>query len=112
MSEQDNKLRQVKIKFFTKDEDENIQLNASSDQALFVPETLKRYGLSEILNHLLQASLGSTVPFDFLINGEILRTSLKEYLINKGLSSEILLNLEYKKAVLPPSYLNLSLIHI
>lgn len=97
MSEQENKLRQVKIKFFTSSEDESIQLSSASDQALFVPENLKRYGLSEILNHLLQDNLSSPVPFDFLINGEILRTSLKEYLINKGLSSEILLNLEYKK---------------
>lgn len=106
MSEQEDKLRQVKIKFFTSSEDETIQLSSSSDQALFVPENLKRYGLSEILNHLLKDNLTSPVPFDFLINGEILRTSLRDYLISKGLSSEILLNLEYKKAVLPPSYLN------
>lgn len=106
MSGEENKLHQVKIKFFNKDTDETIQLNSSNDQALFVPESLKRYGLSEILNHLLQSNLTSPIPFDFLINGEILRTSLKEYLISKGLSSEILLNVEYKKAVLPPTYLN------
>ncbi|KAL6944899.1 ribosome biogenesis protein ytm1 [Hanseniaspora vineae] len=93
---------QVKIKFFTRETDESLKVN---EQPLYVPVDLKRYGLSEIVNHLLSRFGSETVPFDFLIDGELLRISLKDYLLQKGLSSEILLNLEYKRAVLPPSYL-------
>ncbi|SCU78392.1 LAMI_0A04478g1_1 [Lachancea mirantina] len=92
---------QVKVRFFTREQDDSLQIE---DTALFAPVTLKRYGLSEIVNHLLK--LEQAVPFDFLIDGELLRTSLDEYLTKQGLSSESLLNLEYTRAVLPPSYLS------
>ncbi|KAH3902386.1 probable Ribosome biogenesis protein YTM1 [Saccharomycodes ludwigii] len=93
---------QVKIKFFTREQDENLQ--QIQDAPLYAPVTLKRYGLSEIVNHLLK--LDKRVPFDFLIDGELLTSTLDDYLVTNGLSSEVLLNLEYKRAVLPPSYLN------
>ncbi|CEP60179.1 Ytm1p LALA0_S01e04808g [Lachancea lanzarotensis] len=91
---------QVKVRFFTREQDENLKIE---DTTLFAPVSLKRYGLSEIVNHLLKPD--SPVPFDFLIDGELLRTSLDVYLTKKGLSSESLLNVEYTRAVLPPSYL-------
>ncbi|SCV05862.1 LANO_0H16820g1_1 [Lachancea nothofagi CBS 11611] len=91
---------QVKVRFFTREQDESLRVE---DATLFAPVTLKRYGLSEIVNHLL--SLEGSVPFDFLIDGELLRTSLEAYLNKKGLSSETQLNVEYTRAVLPPSYL-------
>ncbi|CAR22807.1 Ytm1p [Lachancea thermotolerans CBS 6340] len=91
---------QVKIRFFTREQDESLR---ADDSTLFAPVSLKRYGLSEIVNHLL--GLESAVPFDFLIDGELLRSSLAEYLTKKGLSSETCLNVEYTRAVLPPSYL-------
>ncbi|CAK7892641.1 ribosome biogenesis protein Ytm1p [[Candida] anglica] len=97
---------QIKIKFFTKEEDESIQV---SDAPLYVPVSLKRYGLSEVVNHLLgndeETDETKPVPFDFLIDGVLLRTSLDEYLTKNGLSSEAFLNLEYTRAVLPPSFL-------
>lgn len=94
---------QIKIKFFTKEDDENLQVN---DTPLFVPTTLKRYGLSEIVNHLLADENPSHItPFDFLIDGKLLRTSIDEYLVKNGLSNEVFLTLEYTKAVLPPSFL-------
>lgn len=97
---------QVKIKFFTKEEDESLQV---SDTPLFVPISLKRYGLSEIVNHLLgkngESDEAKPIPFDFLIDGVLLRTSIDDYLIKNGLSSEAFLNLEYTRAVLPPSFL-------
>ncbi|CUM47714.1 unnamed protein product [Debaryomyces tyrocola] len=97
---------QIKIKFFTNEEDESLH---TSDAPLYVPVSLKRYGLSEIVNHLLKKD-GETdetkpVPFDFLIDGVLLRTSLEDYLVKNGLSSEASLNLEYTRAVLPPSFL-------
>ena len=35
------------------------------------------------------------MPFDFLIDGELLRSSLEDYLTKRGLSSETLLDVEY-----------------
>lgn len=92
---------QVKLRFFTREQDESLFVQ---DSPLYVPASLKRYGLSEIVNHLLE--LEKPVPFDFLIDGELLRTSLEDYLVKKGLSSETFLNIEYTRAVLPPSYLS------
>lgn len=92
---------QVKIKFVTRDEDATLHL--TDEALLFVPVSLKRYGLSEIVNHLLKTE--KPVPFDFLINGEILTRSIDDYLIANGLSSETFLTLEYKRSILPPSFL-------
>jgi len=91
---------QVKIKFFTREEDESLHVN---ENPLYVPISLKRYGLSEIVNHLLENE--NPIPFDFLINGTLLRTSIEEYLTQNALSSEAFLSLEYTRSVLPPSFL-------
>ncbi|KAK6461424.1 ribosome biogenesis protein YTM1 [Scheffersomyces coipomensis] len=97
---------QIKIKFFTKEEDETLNV---SETPLFVPASLKRYGLSEVVNHLLGRNAESDdtkpIPFDFLIDGVLLRTSIQDYLTKNGLSSEAFLTLEYTRAVLPPSFL-------
>lgn len=92
---------QVKIKFFTKEQDESLHV---SETPLYVPIGLKRYGLSEIVNHLLENN-ETVIPFDYLIDGKLLRISLEEYLVKNGLSNETFLSLEYTRAVLPPSYL-------
>jgi ribosome biogenesis protein YTM1 len=44
------------------------------------------------------------IPFDFLINGTFLRTTLDEYLTAHGLSSETTLNLQYVRSLIPPLY--------
>ncbi|ODQ82620.1 hypothetical protein BABINDRAFT_31372 [Babjeviella inositovora NRRL Y-12698] len=92
---------QIKIKFFTRDEDQEVHVN---EAPLYVPVSLKRYGLSEIVNHLL-GNDEKPVPFDFLIDGTLLRTPIEEYLVKNGLSSEAFLTLEYTRSVLPPSFL-------
>ncbi|EGW30971.1 uncharacterized protein SPAPADRAFT_62873 [Spathaspora passalidarum NRRL Y-27907] len=99
MPEQTN---QIKIKFFTNDEDESLHV---SDSPLFVPVSLKRFGLSEVVNHLLEKDNDTPIPFDFLIDGVLLRGSLEEYLTKHGLSNEAFLSLEYQRAILPPSFL-------
>lgn len=99
MSEEDKS--QVKIRLFTREKDEFLHVQ---DTPMYAPISLKRYGLSEIVNHLLQSE--KPIPFDFLIDGELLRTSLQDYLVKKGLSSEASLNVEYTRAILPPSYLS------
>lgn len=92
---------QVKITFFTKEEDEQLRI---LDAPLYVPVSLKRYGLSDLVNQLLE-NTEANVPFDFLIDGVLLRTSIEDYLTKNGLSSEAHLNVEYTRAVLPPSFL-------
>ncbi|CCK71338.1 Ytm1p KNAG_0G02820 [Huiozyma naganishii CBS 8797] len=91
---------QVKVRFFTREKDESLHVQ---DAPIFAPISLKRYGLSEIVNHLLGSE--KPIPFDFLIGGQLLRTSLDEYLVKHGLSSESSLDVEYTRAILPPSYL-------
>lgn len=97
---------QIKIKFFTNEEDVSLQV---SDAPLYVPVSLKRYGLSEVVNQLLgndgENDDSKPIPFDFLIDGVLLRTSIQDYLTKNGLSSETFLSLEYTRAVLPPSFL-------
>ena len=80
-----------------------------TDAPITVPTKLRRYGLSEVINHLLGrtglssvdsfkqpqasdclvacSSLEKLIPFDFLIKGEFLRTSIQKYLDEKELSS-------------------------
>ena len=47
-----------------------------------IPATWKRYHLSQLVNKAL--SLTKIVPFDFLIHGQILRTSLGEWNAGQG----------------------------
>lgn len=93
-------MSQVKVRFYTNDAETALQV---SDTPVYVPVLLKRYGLLEVVNHLL--ALESTVPFDFLIDGEMVRGLLNDYLTKHGLSSEAFLKVEYARAVLPPSFL-------
>jgi hypothetical protein len=48
-----------------------------------IPTTWKRYQLSQLVNKAL--SLSRVVPFDFLVKGEILRTSLSEWCAENGM---------------------------
>ena len=107
MSSTGENKNQIKIKFFTNEEDESLQV---ADTPLYVPVTLKRFGLSEVVNHLLGNFKGEDetkahIPFDFLIDGVLLRTSIEDYLTKNGLSNEAFLTLEYTRAILPPSFL-------
>ena len=52
--------------------------------AFAVPERLTRKGLGEVINGLL--SLDPPQKFDFLINGELLRSSLATFLTNRNVS--------------------------
>ena len=45
-------------------------------------------------------------PFDFLIDGEFLRSSLAEYLEEKNMSTENVLTIEYVESMLPPTPLS------
>ncbi|CAN6671330.1 ribosome biogenesis protein Ytm1p [Trichomonascus vanleenenianus] len=94
--------RRVAIQLVTRDETLKV-----SDKPIYVPVGLKRYGLSEIVNQLLEREEDDEkpIPFDFLIDGELLRGSLDKYLVDHGLSAENSLTLEYTRSILPPSFL-------
>lgn len=84
------------VKFVTKlPEQYQVQ-----DDPLVVPASLARYGLSEVVNRML--GLDQPAPFDFLIDGEFLRTDLFGYLESRKLSSEKVLKLEYVLALSEP----------
>ncbi|KAG2181779.1 hypothetical protein INT44_008594 [Umbelopsis vinacea] len=87
---------QVQVRFTTQQ-----QKYAITESAIFVPANFKRYGLSGIVNHLLGND--KPIPFDFLINGELLRTSLSQYLVANNVSSENVISIEYVESMLPPT---------
>ncbi|PNH01193.1 Ribosome biogenesis protein WDR12 [Tetrabaena socialis] len=89
---------QVLVKFVTK---LPISLRVP-ETPVAVPSTLRRYGLSQIINHLL--ALDPPRPFDFLVNGELVRCSLEAHLLGHNLSAESTLQLEYVPAVVPPRH--------
>lgn len=51
-------------------------------QKFMIPASWRRYQLSQLVNKAL--SLAKPIPFDFLVRGEILRTSLGEWCAEKG----------------------------
>ncbi|KAH0563007.1 ribosome biogenesis protein ytm1 [Trichoglossum hirsutum] len=91
---------QVKVQFTTRHPDISLPENTGP---ILVPTHLRRYGLSSIINHLIASE--KPIPFDFLIAGTFLRTSLDEYLTANGISSESTLTLEYVRSLVPPLYL-------
>lgn len=63
-----------------------------------------RSQLSQILNSDSMLDTPSIVPFQFLINGIFLRSSLEEYLTTSGLSAETVVSLEYVRSFIPPTF--------
>jgi ribosome biogenesis protein len=93
---------EVGLQLFTKDEDFPLPSNLITDNnsmPVRVPLTFDRKALMEMVNQLLQSSQN----FDFLVNGEYLRTSLDEYLQKHNTSSEQLLQVEYILSATKPS---------
>ncbi|KAJ5112327.1 hypothetical protein N7532_000372 [Penicillium argentinense] len=92
--------RQVRVQLTSKQED--IALPESTGPIL-VPTGLRRYALSTLVNNLLSSE--KPVPFEFLINGTFLRTSIDEYLTANGISAETTLEIEYVRALIPPLHI-------
>ncbi|KAF4729760.1 WD repeat-containing protein 12, partial [Perkinsus olseni] len=70
------------------------------DDPIVLEGHLSRSGLSSMLNDLL--SLEEPVVFDFIVNGQFLRTSLAEFYTQYGLSSEVACKIEYVLAMPEP----------
>ncbi|KAI6145001.1 WD40 repeat-like protein [Pisolithus tinctorius] len=73
-------------------------------QKFMIPVEWRRYQLSQLINKAL--SLADPIPFDFLVHGEILRTSLAQWTAEKGVGEEETLEIEYFESVLPPQRLS------
>lgn len=80
------------------------QLKAT-DAAIQLPIRLSRAGLSEVVNHLITAENGEhTVrPFDFLLDGVLIRGSLGQAAAKAGLTGEAIVQLEYVECMPPPT---------
>lgn len=63
-----------------------------------MPSKLGRYGLSEVVNHLLDSS-ETPQPFDFAINGRLVRASLKKFVSDNRISTEDVVTIEYMPAM-------------
>ncbi|PWN21053.1 WD40 repeat-like protein [Microstroma glucosiphilum] len=71
-----------------------------------VPTNFSRAHLSTLVNRLLAqtANLTTTVPFDFIADGQLLRESLESWLDKNGKTVEEGIELEYIKSTLPPKW--------
>lgn len=88
----------VRVKLITREEEFKVDENP-----IYVPVDLKKFGLSEVVNQLLENT--EPIPFDFLVDGKLLRGSLQDYLNKSNLSSESIVCLEYVRAIQPPTFL-------
>merc|ERR1711939_386009 len=66
----------------------------------FVPSSWRRFHLSELINRVLEHE--TPVPFDFVIDGKLLRSSLAAYCAANGVSEESIVEIEYLPSTLPP----------
>ncbi|KAF8118020.1 hypothetical protein N665_0006s0024 [Sinapis alba] len=85
----------IHVKFVTK-LDSPFKVPVTS---VVIPSNVTRLGLSSIVNSLL--TLEKPEAFDFLIDGELIRMSLEQFLLAKGISAERTLEIEYIRAVAP-----------
>ncbi|KAL3472190.1 WD40-repeat-containing domain protein [Aspergillus californicus] len=92
--------RQVRVQLTSQQEDIALPDNTGP---ILVPTGLRRYALSTLVNNLLGSD--KPIPFEFLINGSFLRTSIDEYLTNNGISAETTLEIEYVRALIPPLHI-------
>lgn len=70
-----------------------------SDSPFSVPGNLGRIGLSEVINHLLELFEDAAIPFDFVINGRLLRSPLNKFITHYQVSTEEIINVDYFPAI-------------
>ena len=88
--------RQIPINLFTRS-----TTHAIPQSIYLIPSTWRRFQLSELINKVL--SLPQPVPFDFLVDGEVLRGSLDAWVKrNRGGDEEGTVDVEYVRSMMPP----------
>ncbi|PSK55218.1 hypothetical protein B9Z65_2607 [Elsinoe australis] len=98
-AQEPDRTSQVRIQLSTQSPD--IELPESTGPILVSTE-LRRIQLSTLVNRLLSTT--KPVPFEFLINGTFLRTSIDDFLTENGISAETTLQVEYVRAQIPPQH--------
>ena len=81
--------RQIPINLFTRS-----ATHAIPQSTYLIPSTWRRFQLSELINKVL--SLPQPVPFDFVVEGEVLRGSLDAW-VKRNRGGD-----EYVRSLLPP----------
>lgn len=66
-----------------------------------VPAQVTRYGLSQIVNHLLD--LDHPIPFEFIVCEDVLCSTLGAHISSRNVTAEKVLEVEYVPAMLPPA---------
>ncbi|GAA6012123.1 hypothetical protein JCM10207_005137 [Rhodosporidiobolus poonsookiae] len=87
--------KQIAIRLSTKDAAYQIP-----PAKFLVPASWRRFHLSELINKVLENE--SPIPFDFLIDQTLLRSSLGAYCAATGTSEEVVLEVEFLPSTLPP----------
>ncbi|GAA5855598.1 hypothetical protein JCM8547_001611 [Rhodosporidiobolus lusitaniae] len=87
--------KQIAIRLSTKDAAYTIP-----PAKFLVPASWRRFHLSELINKVLENE--SPIPFDFLIDQTLLRSSLGAYCAATGTSEEVVLDVEFLPSTLPP----------
>ncbi|ETN38661.1 uncharacterized protein HMPREF1541_06698 [Cyphellophora europaea CBS 101466] len=90
---------QVRIRLATTDGRYSLPDSAP----ILVPTSFRRLALSSLVNNLLEHD--QPVPFDFIINGSYLRTTLEQFLSEHGISSETVIDAEFTPAQKIPKYI-------
>ncbi|KAF2237715.1 microtubule-associated protein-like protein ytm1 [Viridothelium virens] len=89
---------QVSIQLSTRHKDVELPQDPG---IIRIPTAFRRIALSKLVNSLLETK--KPIPFEFLINGQFLRTTLDDFLTANGISAEEQLTVEYVRAITPPS---------
>uniref|UniRef100_A0A8D8WHQ6 Ribosome biogenesis protein WDR12 homolog n=1 Tax=Cacopsylla melanoneura TaxID=428564 RepID=A0A8D8WHQ6_9HEMI len=96
---------EVQVKFFTKQEK-----FAVPDTVFAVQGNLAVPGLNSLINEILKEVSNDDeykpVQFDFLVAGELLRTTITSFLESKGVSCENVIDVEYLESTPTPSPLD------
>ena len=94
--------RQLPINLFTRDSPLAIP-----PSTYFLPAQWKRFQLSELINKVLGNTAENAkkpIPFDFLVEGEILRGSLDAWVKkHRGGDEETAVSVEYVRSLMPPT---------
>ncbi|RMD44330.1 hypothetical protein DV735_g859, partial [Chaetothyriales sp. CBS 134920] len=90
--------KRIRIRLTTKDSRYALPESAP----ILVPSSFRRLALSSLVNGLLEHD--RPVPFDFIIRGSYLRSSLEDLLSAQGISSETVVEAEYSPAQKVPQY--------
>lgn len=76
--------------------------------AFILPSQWRRFQLSALVNKILDPQgAASPIPFDFVVDGELLQGSLQQWVDERrGGKTEEVLELEFIESVLPPQHLS------